>query len=404
MKIVHVCVNDKRGGAAIAAYRHCEAMRFAGIDAVMYVANKQRQSSCSFVERRKISKIKFLFCSAFHSALIQRFCTWGTFSFSFGGYRVSKSKILQEADVIYLHWVAGGILSTAEIGRIFRLGKKVVWYLHDMNPITGGCHHSMDCIQYEDGCHKCPFLKHFVGLDLAAIQFRKRLKNWHPCQNVEIVTPSTWLAKCARNSKIWTGHKISVFPNVIDTHKFKPLDKAVAKRLFNVDEKKSTILFGADAINSVYKGWEYLRKAINLLNTEKYEVIIFGEENEAIKEGINVHCVFTGYLSDEIALIMAYNAADVFVSSSLADNYPNVILEAMSCGTPCVGFKIGGIPDLIRHEETGLLAEARSAEGLAACIEKLFASQDYYQKLSQNARDFVRKYCDYKVYQTWSGD
>ena len=147
-----------------------------------------------------------------------------------------------------------------------------------------------------------------------------------------------------------------------------------------------------------------MRKAINLLNTEKYEVIIFGEENEAIKEGINVHCVFTGYLSDEIALIMAYNAADVFVSSSLADNYPNVILEAMSCGTPCVGFKIGGIPDLIRHEETGLLAEARSAEGLAACIEKLFASQDYYQKLSQNARDFVRKYCDYKVYQTWSGD
>lgn len=405
MKIVHICVSDKRGGAAIAAYRHCEAMKLAGMDSVMYVANRQRKSSYPFIKRRKISKLKFLFCNAFHSALIQRICTWGVFSFPFWGYRISKSKILQEADVIYLHWVAGGILSTSEIGKIFRLGKRVVWYLHDMNPITGGCHYAMDCIWYKEkeGCHNCPYLKHYPGMDLAAIQFKKRLKSWHACQNVEIVAPSTWLAECAKNSEIWAGHKVSVFPNVIDTHKFKPLDKTVAKKLFNVNGEKFTILFGADAINSVYKGWEYLRKAINLLDTEKYEVIIFGEENEAITEDINVRCIFTGYLSDEIALIMAYNAADVFVSSSLADNYPNVILEAMSCGIPCTGFQVGGIPDLIRHEGTGLLAEVRSAEDLAACIEKLFTSQDYYRKLSQNARAFVQKHCDYKVYQTWTG-
>ena len=403
MKIVHICVSDKRGGAAIAAYRHCEAMRLAGIDAVMYVANRQRRSSYPFIKYKKISKLKFLFCNAFHAALIRRICIWGVFSFPFWGYRISKSKILQEADVIYLHWVAGGILSTAEIGRLFRLGKKVVWYLHDMNPITGGCHHSMNCNQYREnnGCHKCPFLKHFAGLDLAVIQFQKRLKRWQSCQDVEIVSPSTWLAECAKGCKIWFGHKVSVFPNVINTHKFQPLDKAVAKKLFNVDGKKFTILFGADAIHSVYKGWEYLREAINLLDAGKYEVIVFGEEDETIKEDINVRCIFTGYLSDEMALIMAYNAADVFVSSSLADNYPNVILEAMSCGTPCVGFNIGGIPDLILHEETGLLAEARNAKDLAACIEKVFASQDYYQQLSQNARAFVQKHCDYKVYQAW---
>lgn len=405
MKIVHINYSDSEGGAAIAALRHCAAMRRAGIDSHMLVLNKKRKYplyvSSIFKDKRK-EKINTFILVRTAQLFSKLFQTIATFSFPFYSISISKHPLIQEADIIYLHWVAGSMLSTKEIERILKLGKPVRWYMHDMNPLTGGCHHSFDCIKYQMECKKCPLIKKTIPIvDISTYQFKQRLKRWSKYKNLEAYTPSTWLRDCIKKSSIWKGHNITVFPNVIDTDKFHPEDKNSAKKILNINTSKKTILFGAADINNPYKGWSYMREALNQLNPDIYEAIIFGEENSNIKKDLAIETYFTGYLYDEISLILIYNAADVFVSSSLAENYPNVIMEAMACGTPCVGFNIGGIPDQIKHKANGYLAKSKDANDLANGIKYVCESNsEQYLQMHKNARDFVCNTASFDLYKS----
>lgn len=401
MKVIHINISDTSGGASIAAYRHFEAMRNAGIDATMLVFEKNKKSNPHIfcVGNKKYAKIKRTIGVHLMRLLLKPFHPWGVFSFPICNFSIAHHPAVKEADIIYLHWIADSV-STKEIKRILKIGKPVRWYMHDMNPITGGCHYSMECEQYKTGCTHCPLLNaRPLGVDLAKIQFKKRIKNWSKFKNLEAYTPSKWLKECAEQSELWKGLKITVFPNVFDTNKFHPVNKTEARNILNINSTRKLILFGAAGVNSPYKGWEYMRNALNKLDSQVYEAIIFGEEDYQISKDLNIHCNFIGYLHDEYSLILTYNAADVFVSSSLADNYPNVIMEAMACGLPCVGFNIGGIPNQIQHKHNGYLAQPKDSESLAKGIQYICEStKENYQSMSNAARDFVCQYASYNVY------
>lgn len=402
--VLHITYGDSEGGAAIAAYRHCEAMIQAGIDARMLVVNKERYEA-AFIASLLTSPLKRLLAPRVlgkaRKLVIDLFKPWGVFSFPVLSVSIFRHPWVREADRIYLHWVAGSMLSTREIGRILSLGKPVVWYMHDMNPITGGCHYSMDCVGYKTGCSVCPHIgKRFLGMDIAKIQMHNRLRCWGKYQNLEAYTPSSWLASCVKGSLLWRDRKVTVFPNVFDTNKFKILDKLVARKLLQVESQKRLVLFGAYSVSSPYKGGLYLQKMLNLLDPDHYEALIFGAESDAIRKGLRIQCHFLGLLRDEYSLIMAYNAADVFVSSSLADNYPNVIMEAMACGLPCVAFRVGGLVDQIVHKQTGYLAEYKDATDLAQGVRFVCEQSDErYNQMRIRARDFVCEMASYNVYQ-----
>lgn len=403
MKIVHISFSDNYGGAAIAAFRHCEAMRRAGHESSMVVLNKQLKSKTFIneaIENKFLKKVYFFLHMKIINWITSKFRIWGAFSFPIFTVKLSNISLLKEADLIYLHWIAASMLSTKEVENILKLGKPTRWYMHDMNPITGGCHYSMECVKYMQHCQNCPMIQRkLLNIDLAKIQFDKRLKLWSKYKNLEAYTPSNWLAKCVSNSNLWKGHKITVYPNVIDTQKFHPVNKSAAKDLLGIGGTKKLILFGAADVNSPYKGWEYMRQAINKLEPERYEALIFGEEKQKIRKDITIKCHFVGHLADEYSLILVYNAADVFVSASLADNYPNVIMEAMACGLPCVGFNIGGIPDQIKHKKNGFLADYKDSQLLAEGIKYVCeCPDDVYNSMRSNARDFVCSVASYDKY------
>lgn len=402
MKIVHINAADSLGGAAIATFRHCEAMREAGIDAKMLVLNKKKEIPYiySIIPNSKWAKIKSSLINQIMSILLIPFHPWAVFSFPVLSVSVAKHPLLKEADLIYIHWVAGSMLSTREIERILNLGKPVRWYMHDMNPITGGCHYAIDCKQYETECRNCPFLRtRPLGIDLAFFQFRLRMKHWSKYTNLEIYTPSAWLGKCVEKSALWRGHKVTVFPNVFDLKKFHMVDRQFSRNVLGVEGKRKLILFGAAGIDSEYKGWKYMRDALNQLDSTQYEAFIFGEKNEYVENELMIPCRFIGFLHDEYSLILAYNAADVFVSASLADNYPNVVMEAMACGLPCVGFDIGGIPEQIQHKVNGYLAEFKNSASLAEGIRYVCeSSEKEYQTMRQKACEFVGNVASYEVY------
>lgn len=399
MNILHINYSDRTGGAAIAANRHNEAMNRAGLSSKLLVVKKDYKQNSNIVAIRNNKKRLFIYTqllNLLHNWFTKTYGTFATFSFTFWGFSLCKHPLVKNADIIYLHWVNSSMVSIKEIERILMLGKPVFWYMHDMNPITGGCHYSLDCDKYKSKCFDCPMIKRKQIIDLVKYQFQQKKNRWSKYANFNIVTPSLWLSECVKNSQIFKEHQIFRVPNVIDTHLYKPINKLFAKRLFNISETKKLLLFGADNVNSPYKGWVYLKEALSLLNPDEYECLIFGERNNAIIQSLAMKVTFTGYLYDDYSLISAYNAADVFVTPSLADNFPNVILEAMACGLPCVGFNTGGIPDLILHKRTGYLAKPKDYIDLAEGI-KWVISSDYLDLSNTVRRSIVDNYSFEKI-------
>jgi len=299
---------------------------------------------------------------------------YGKFSYPIFGSDISNNDHVRDADVIYIHWVLNGFLNLDSMEKLFQLGKPIIFFLHDMWTITGGCHHSFSCDKYKTECNNCPFFPEDKVKDLAYKEFYKKQKLFNKYDNLHFVSPSKWLFNCSNKSALTKNKPTFLIPNYLDDQMFKPFDKKIAKKIMNIDGDKTVIAFGAVYVDSPYKGWNYLQQALELLEKdEKYNnfhILIFGSGyNKDIAERIPFRTTFAGFLSSDYALNLMYNAADVFVAPSLADNLPYTVLESLSCGTPVVAFKTGGIPDLIKHKANGYLADYKNSQDLAKGIK-----------------------------------
>lgn len=388
MKIVHINAFDTGGGAAIACARHCEAMIKAGQEVTMLVVAKS--SRLPFVKKvhQGIKKLLIEWWDIQTEKTINKISPIGTYSLMNHGFDFSKDPVVQDADVIFLHWVNGNALTVKGVEKILQLGKPVFWYMHDMFPITGGCHHSLGCDGYKSDCKLCPLINNVRYKYLSSSMLRKKMRWWNRYDNLSFVTPSSWLGSCVQQSKLAKSHKVFVVPNVVNTDIFKPMN-IDAKGIFGLSKGKKTILFGAASMGSVYKGTKYAHDCLKMLNPDDYEGMVIGAVPLEFTEDLDLRIVETGYLNDNLSLAVAYNACDTFIISSVAENYPNVVLEAMSCGKPCVGFRTGGIPDLIDHGRTGLLTNENDASSLSECVKDLFSDNVRYEMFSENARKQV---------------
>ncbi|HOW09255.1 MAG TPA: glycosyltransferase [Bacteroidales bacterium] len=373
MKIVQVQYSSKSGGGA--ALKLHNAFLDAGIDSHILTLHDDINDTDRVIYCGRKAKIM-----ARIEDMISDFVTrkskkeFGLFSYPFLGTDISQHRVIKEADIIYIHWVQKGFLNISGYRKIAETGKPVIIFMHDMWSITGGCHHSFTCEKYKTKCYDCQFFPGHKKNDLSAKGFRKKMKLYSGFSNLYFVSPSKWLKECAESSSLTRNREIFLIPNLLDRKIFRPVDKKVARVLLNIDNGNSVIAFGALAIDSPYKGWEYLKNALDKLSGTYREttisVLIFGKCNvEVIRKNIPFDTVFTGYLKDEYSAALVYNAADVFVTPSLADNLPTTVLESLSCGTPVVGFRTGGIPDMIEHKINGYLAEYRNSDDLAEGIK-----------------------------------
>ncbi len=298
----------------------------------------------------------------------------GSFSYPVLGNDLTQLEEIRNADVIYMHWVLKGLLNFKNIERIAKLNKPVVVFLHDMWNITGGCHHSFDCSKYKtEGCSDCPMFPGKIKNDLSAKEFKKKQRLYSRYDNLYFVSPGKWLYECAKQSLLTKDKQSFYIPNLLDKNIFKPTDKKVARQILNINHGDTVIAFGAITVDSPYKGWIYLQKALELLKhqlpAENISVLIFGSSyKKEIADAIPFPVKFMGYLKDEYSTTLVYNAADVFIAPSLAEAFGYVVMEALSCGTPVVGFNVGGIPDMVKHKQNGYLAKYKDAEDLAEGI------------------------------------
>lgn len=139
------------------------------------------------------------------------------------------------------------------------------------------------------------------------------------------------------------------------------------------------------------KGVQYLIDAVKKLNIESL-IVGYGPEEKKLKErskGLNIE--FTGRVEPD-NMVNYLKQGKIFVLPSLTEGFPNVILEAMSVGLPVIATKVGGIPDIVTHGETGFLIETRNSSQIRKYIEVLLKDDSLYEKMRQNCLREVRKY------------
>jgi glycosyltransferase involved in cell wall biosynthesis len=203
---------------------------------------------------------------------------------------------------------------------------------------------------------------------------------------IHYVGCSHWIADCARHSALLGSADITAVPNPIDTDIFSPADKAAARQRFDLPVNKKLILFAAVNLSDLRKGILYFIEACRHLSPQNVEVAFMGGSiGGDLQRAMPVPSRALGYLHGAKDIAEAYSAADVFVTASLSENLPNTVMEAMSCGTPCVGFNVGGIPEMIDHQENGYVAKYMDTHDLAHGIQWLLYQSDY-DKLCKNAR------------------
>ena len=328
------------------------------------------------------------------------------------GTDITKLREFQEADIIHLHWINQGMLSLSNIRKILNSGKPVVWTMHDIWPATAICHVTLGCRSFTNHCRNCRLLPgNGSANDLAAKVWRKKQKMLE-AENVYYVACSRWLESEAKASALLKGHKITSIPNPIDTHIYKKGDKLEARKRLGLPLDKKLILFVSQRVTNPNKGMDYLVEACRQItqgvrndvqssdNCTSFLtpcVMILGGHAEEVVGQLPLETYPLGYVNDEHRIVDVYNAADVFVLPSLSENLPNTIMEAMACGLPCVGFKVGGIPEEIDHKRNGYVADYRSAEDLARGIKWVLTEADYDELSRQAVHKVAQSYSQQSV-------
>lgn len=390
MNILIVSTHDQQGGAAIAAYRLLEALNKNGANARMLVMHKQSSNpNVIQVGNSLMNKVRFV-AERGIIYLNNSFSKKNLFDISIAntGISVINHPEFEKADIIHLHWINQGMLSINEIGKILATGKKVVWTMHDMWPFTGICHHAGQCDNFEEGCGLCPYLKSPSEKDMSYSTFRKK-QSAYSKGKINFVACSEWLKYLALKSKLTTHHKVSAIPNPLNTDTYKPKNKTELRKTMNLPIDKKIILFAAAKVSDKRKGIDYLIAAsIIMAKKEKdYMFLIAGSNSEEIISQLALPAHNAMYVASE-QMADIYNVSDVFVTPSLQENLPNTIMESMACGTPCVGFNVGGIPEMIDHKQNGYIAKYKDAEDLANGLIWVLEMTDS-AALSANARKKV---------------
>ena len=403
MNILIVNTSDIHGGAAIAAFRLMNALLREGEHVKMLVRDKQSAHTAVIAADSKLQNRLNFYLERGVIFLRNGFTKQYLFDISIAnrGLSITDLPAFREADVIHLHWINQGMLSLDEIGRIIASGKKVVWTMHDMWPFTGICHHAAGCTRYERSCGECPYLKTPSRNDLSHQLFLTK-QTVYARGEITFVACSHWLKELAAKSPLTAGHQVVSIPNPIDTAVYSPMDKREARQRLNLPADKKIVLFAAVNASDPRKGMDYLAEASRIMAQQHDDILflIAGNDGEELGKRLSLPARSLGYVAPQ-DMPGVYNAADLFVTPSLQENLPNTIMEAMACGTPCVGFHTGGIPEMISHGTNGYVAVYRDAADLAKGILRILFGNDAGLLSAEARRKVVEEYSQEKIAQRY---
>lgn len=395
MKILHLVAGELSGGAARGAYWLHLGLLEAGIESKILTnaRNTLGDKTVLTIINSKPSQIKNSLRAQVDKLIVRPYPKRqkNIFSGGLAGYNFKNLKEYIEADIIHLHWINGGLVNIKDLESI---NKPIVWTMRDMWPITGGCHYSMGCTNFKEGCGNCVQLGSNNKNDISKFILERKVK-FLP-QKTVFVGLSNWLTQQAAESSFLKNKDTRTIFNNINCTDFFPLAKKTAREILGIQTNKKIILAGSTDSKDFYKGFDKYLSALKSLNPNKYHLCFFGNLDKSIISPMGFEFTNLGYLHDSISLRLAYSSADVFVAPSLMDAFGKTLTEAMACGTPVVCFDATGPKDIVTHLHDGYKAEPFRSDSLAEGIAWVTNSPNYEQ-LCMNARNKVVDTFDYKI-------
>lgn len=391
---MHVNTYDIVGGAARAAYRLHKGLCRLEQESYMLVAERRSEDS-SVSNFKPPTDLPSRLRRRFRSKLIDRCFAryrasrptgYELFSDDRSQYGIDLLKQLPQCDAVNLHWIAGYVDYQSFFAKVPER-TPVVWTLHDMNPFTGGCHYDHGCSRYKDKCGACPQLGSNDRNDLSNQIWKRKYKTFKriPPNKLHIVALNQWMADEVKKSSLLRRFPISIIPNGLDTEVFTPRDSNVARDALEIPREAKVILFIAGSLNNRRKGFDMVLQALaGMSDLPSLFLLTLGSGKPSVEFPIpNLHL---GHIANERLLSLVYSAADLFVIPSLQDNLPNTVLESLSCGTPVVGFDVGGIPEMVRSSVTGMLAPPQDVKALQTTIIQLLKDDNRRREMAANCR------------------
>ena len=384
MRVLIVNTSEQAGGAAVAANRLMHALNNYGVKAKMLVRDKSTDEITVVGLRGRLRQRWRFLWERLVIFMHLHFDRKRLFELDIAntGTDITRLPEFQEADIIHLHWVNQGMLSLGDIRKILKTGKPVIWTMHDIWPATAICHLTLGCSNFRSGCHHCKYLPGGGGANDLSARVWRRKQTMLGAGNITFVACSKWLEQEAKSSALLRGQTITSIPNPIDVSIFCPGSRQEACEAEGLPVDKRLILFVCQRVTNPNKGMQYLIDACNQLAATKPEmkentgVVILGSHADEVAHQLSFPAYPLGYVSDRLRIVRIYRAASMFVLPSLSENLPNTIMEAMACGIPCLGFRVGGIPEEIDHRKNGYVADYRSVDDLSRGIDWLLNEAD----------------------------
>jgi glycosyltransferase involved in cell wall biosynthesis len=387
MKIVHVSSTD---GAA--SYRLHTGLRRIGIDSTMFIVRKRRDDptlvafkpSARFADRLRRRLRERRITRAF--ARYRQARVFELFTDDRSPFGSEPLTQLPSGDLYHVHTLFGVTGYQAFFPEVPRRAP-VVRTLHDINFFSGGCHQDAGCGRFAVGCGVCPQLNSGNEHDLSREIWRRKrsaLQRVDPAR-LHIAATSEWIASEARRSPLLRPFPLTVIPNGVDTDVFRPRNRHTVRSALSLPPDARVLLFVADPITRVNKGFTQLAKALDGLNVSDALLLSVGRGRPPATAPIP-HQHF-GLIQDERLLALLYNAADVFVLPSMQDNCPQTAIEAIASGTPVVGYATCGVPEIVRPGLTGLLVPPQDIAALRLAIRTVLEDQAERARLSVSCRE-----------------
>jgi glycosyltransferase involved in cell wall biosynthesis len=363
MKILHL-TSYQEGGAGIACMRlHC-ALLEANLDSkLLSVFGKENSKKAVYSLEAGLDKIDFeRICKK--QKRIRYFQSWRVrvkgrpkelFSFPDSLWQIEDHPLVKEANLIHLHWVAGMI----DIKRFFaKIDKPVVWTLHDAWPFTGGFH-------YESYFNAQPFMP----ISKALLEVKRQAFDK---KDIKIVAPSRYMMNLCRVSQVFSGQEHLTIPNSLSSSiYYKRINRDELRKRLGIEKNEYALFFASAEFDYFRKGADILLNAFSSYKRENVKLFIAGRGNQKLLSDQRIH--FTGHINDESHFAELLNACDAVVHTSREDNFPNVILESLFCGTPVLAINEGGVSELINDGENGILCtEDKLKEGFDAILSVNF--------------------------------
>ena len=276
---------------------------------------------------------------------------------------LAEHPLVQEADIIHLHWVAGFV----DYPTFFeKVDKPIVWTIHDENPGLGGLHYTIWGVSLN---------KKMMKVERRFVQTKKKaLKKAH---TLNLVAISSEMKNFLENNEVLHGFPVTLIHNGIDGNMFVPYDRLDVRKRLDLNNDGIVILFTAYYITEDRKGLSDLLSALEILHIESLTLICIGKYTLLPKTSIDIRCV--GQINDSRVLSEYYSAADYFCMPSYQEAFAQTPMEAMACGTPVISYPCSGARDLI-NENNGVVCSDFTVHALCEGIKKAM-SMHYDRKI-----------------------